>query len=217
MKISFCTTCKGRLWQLSQTYVQNIEQALFEHDEVEFVLVNYWSPDDLDVWVSKTLEWASELITYVRLENPLPWHVCKAKNMAHSAATGDVLCNLDADNFLGEGYVTRVTREVHQGLASRLVGCHSNGGRIAVHRDDFFSIGGYDEGLAPMGGEDHDLEARLRAYGVKVLHWKHGPLPIANSNEQRAEFCDMPFERCSRISHDISAANLAAGKIVANT
>lgn len=27
-KISFCTTCKGRLWQLKQTLFKNIEQLV---------------------------------------------------------------------------------------------------------------------------------------------------------------------------------------------
>jgi len=215
-RISFCTTCKGRLWQLRQTYLLNVETAIEEHDDVEFVLVNYMSPDELDDWVSTRLSRVEGLV-YVRLREPLPWHVCKAKNMGHRATTGDVIVNLDADNFLGEGYVSRVVAEVGPGNASRLVGHPSVGGRIAVHRDDFFAVGGYDESLAPMGHEDNDLEARLVLNGVKVAHWPRGPLPVDNTDEQRAEFCDANFPECARRSEEISAGNLRAGRIVANS
>src|SRR5205823_9246972 len=49
-KISFCTTCKNRLWQLSHTLPPNL--AAIEADGCsELVLVNYNSQDELDVWI----------------------------------------------------------------------------------------------------------------------------------------------------------------------
>ena len=46
-KISFCTNCMGRTDDLKQTYLQNIEDNK-EYPNVEFVLLNYNSKDDID-------------------------------------------------------------------------------------------------------------------------------------------------------------------------
>jgi len=217
-KISYCTTCKGRLWQLSQTYLKNIQTALNEYNNVEFILLDYQSSDGLEEWAKNELRKYVEngVVKYVKLMDDLPWHVSKAKNMAHRVASGRILCNLDADNFLGDGFTKKISYEVAAKRAIRLTGHESVGGRIAVYKDDFFIIGGYDEAFAPMGYQDVDLEIRLVADGVKVLHLPTGPLPVGNSDEQRAEFCGMSYKECCVKSRDIMRANASAGRIVAN-
>ena len=43
--ISFCTVCKGRLWQLKQTIFHNLNQL---ESDCELVLLDYQSPDGLE-------------------------------------------------------------------------------------------------------------------------------------------------------------------------
>ncbi|KKL80749.1 hypothetical protein LCGC14_2001600, partial [marine sediment metagenome] len=49
-KISFCTTCMGRLYNLKETLPKNIE-ANGEYPNVEFVILDYNSSDGLGDWV----------------------------------------------------------------------------------------------------------------------------------------------------------------------
>ena len=42
--VSYCTTCKGRLWQLEQTLPVNIKLA---NEDIEIVLLDYHSQDGL--------------------------------------------------------------------------------------------------------------------------------------------------------------------------
>lgn len=47
-KISFCTTCKGRLWQLEQTLPKNLSLL---NDNSEIILLDYKSPDNLKEYI----------------------------------------------------------------------------------------------------------------------------------------------------------------------
>ena len=47
-RVSFCTTCKGRLWQLEQTLPNNLKIL---DDYSEIVLLDYQSPDGLKNYI----------------------------------------------------------------------------------------------------------------------------------------------------------------------
>jgi hypothetical protein len=102
LKISFCTTCKNRLWQLRHTMPPNI--AAIEADGCsEMVLVNYNSEDGLDEWIGQFRPaMDAGTLRYVHERSDPHFHGFKAKNLAHFAATGDFVVNLDADNFVGD-------------------------------------------------------------------------------------------------------------------
>jgi hypothetical protein len=102
--------------------------------------------------------------------------------MAHALATGDYVCNLDADNFVGFGFV-HYLRAVFlrrpnaivatNRLDSRLnLGVHKGSmGRIAMSRANFALLGGYDESARFKGwsGEDSDLLIRAVRMFMRVV------------------------------------------------
>ena len=104
LKISFCTTCKGRLEHLKQTLPANIE-ACKGYPNTEFVILDYDSRDGLEQWIKDNFqeEIKSGLVRYAKLDGATDFKMAHAKNMVHRLATGDVLCNVDADNFLASG------------------------------------------------------------------------------------------------------------------
>ena len=53
-KISFCTACMGRAHHLKRTVPKNLRDNS-DYPQVEFVLLNYGSPDDMHEWVGKNL------------------------------------------------------------------------------------------------------------------------------------------------------------------
>jgi hypothetical protein len=218
-KVSFCTTCKGRLWQLKQTYIQNIETAMAEYPRVEFILLDYNSQDGLEQWAKENLRQYVDkgVLKYFKLKDDLPWHASKSRNMAHRLASGDILCNVDADNFLEEGFTARIAASIGPKRAARLSGFKSVGGRIALYRGDFYDVGGYDESFAPMGHLDTDLENRLKMNNVTVSLWPYTILPIHNEDKHRAEFCEgLSYEECCRINKKKMAENLINKRIKVN-
>lgn len=179
MRISFCTTCMGRAHHLKQTLPRNLADTVdwARPDAVEFVVLDYSSPDDLAHWMhtDPVLQPYRDagILRFARSPGQTRFRHSHAKNMAHALASGDVLVNVDADNFVGPGFAEHL-REVFtrrpnavvtpDRLDARLnVGSHRGCmGRVALSRRSFERLGGYDESDRFRGwaGEDTDLVIR---------------------------------------------------------
>lgn len=170
-KISFCVTCRNRLWQIKETLFENL--ACLE-DDSEISLVDYGSSDGLSdwVWSNFTSEIKNGRLIFFEVTNDVFWSSPKAKNLAHRVSTGGYLFNLDADNF-----VTKTDfKYIREAIRLKLP-CHQwsdiwedgSFGRIGMPRDLFFKLGGYDEATLPMGGHDIDQLNRIRALGIRLV------------------------------------------------
>lgn len=205
MKISFCTSCMGRVHHLKETLPQNIRDNPASDDlDVEFVVLNYNSQDDLHEWITTDPEMSkhieSGLIRYGKTTDPEFFHMSHAKNMAHRMATGDIVCNLDADNFTGEGFAAYlrsvfkkddnvVLNPSHR--VSKLFPPDDRGffGRVAVSKENFMKLRGYDESFSGWGNEDTDLMQRAKGLGLRHLRIDTTRYLgiIKHSNEERVE------------------------------
>jgi hypothetical protein len=179
MKLSLCTTCMGRANHLKQTLPRNLADSVdwARPEAVEFVVLDYSSPDDLADWITTDRRLRPYLdagiLKFARSEGQTHFRHSHAKNMAHALATGDYVCNVDADNFVGFGFTeylravftrrpnaivtsNRVDRRLNVGIYK---GCM---GRVALAKDRFEMLGGYDESDRFKGwsGEDSDLVIR---------------------------------------------------------
>lgn len=167
--ISFCTSCMNRTMHLKQTYIKNLDQ-FSNHTDVEFVLLNYNSSDDLHEFVQKRLTKYidSGLLNYYHTVEPEFWDMSHSKNVSHRLGNGDILCNLDADNFIGDTmYECVINNLVSDKTKFMRKRGNGKGGRIAVHREHFYKIGGYDEMFClGWGHEDMDFNKRLERIGL---------------------------------------------------
>lgn len=162
--ISFCTSCRNRMWQISQTLGANLETL---DEDLEIVLVDYGSTDGLAAWVWSNFAAAIESgrLVFFEVKNKVSWSSPRAKNLAHRLGRGDFLFNLDADNFVTKLDIMLLRRVRQLGLVTQQwSGVQEDGsyGRIGLPRKLFFKLGGYDETLLPMGGQDTDLINRMR-------------------------------------------------------
>lgn len=194
--ISYCTTCKGRLYQLRETLPGNL--AAVQADE-EVVLVDFNSPDGLSAWVWDNFraEIEARRLRFFEVLDEAPWHSSKAKNLAHRLARGTFVFNLDGDNFLMPEDTVKIRAAAAQGLAARQgSGERRDGtpGRIGVPRDVFLELGGYDEGL--LGTLIHDWDLIVRAEAIGQRFARLGPparLPVQNDMVEK--FAQYPRER----------------------
>lgn len=222
MKISFCTWIKSRLYQFRETIPRNLERAAAY--EAEFVVVDAASPDGLAEWVQTRL--AAELAAgRVRLlrrpEEPMQFP--KFKNAAHRAATGEIVVNLDADNVIGPRYcdwlLAAMTSDV---VAHAWTGDWLDGtcGRVALRRATFEALGGYDESLGPIGGNDLDLRDRAVASGRKCLVSRKrevvGGAMRNNLTEKLRHLPGVNYGVVNSENHQRTRDNIAAGRLVAN-
>lgn len=180
MKISYCTTCHKRLWQLKQTLAHNL--AYTQPGEVELCILVY-NDLETDVYLKENY---SDYINDGRLKvrsitSPLPFSCGRVKNFSHSMGSGDILFNLDADNFIGSAHEVLLKMKPYQVIKGKVRTCTGESGRIGVHKDMFARVGGYrDVGL----GDDGDFISRCLRAGARLVQIECDIPPIPNENPE---------------------------------
>lgn len=195
----------NRLAHLQQTLPQNLrDNPATKAVEIEFVVLNYGDTGGLHEWMTSdpfmTAAIGNGRIVYARTQEPETFHMSHAKNMAHRLATGDIVCNLDADNFTGprfgealaaffKKYPASIISPSH--VVSRAFPPEERGffGRMALPRRYFENLGGYDENYVGWGSEDTDLARRARMIGLKYFRFEDLQFLriIAHGNDERTK------------------------------
>lgn len=158
--------------------MQNIEDNS-DYPDCEFVLLDYNSSDHLEEWVFNTLQYylQSGKLIYYRTTDPQYFARSHSRNMAASLGKGDIICNVDADNFTGKGFAGFIDKCFREEENIFLTAHHirkkmaikSVQGRICARKKDFRAVGGYDERMISYGFEDLDLISRLENAGLKSI------------------------------------------------
>jgi predicted glycosyltransferase involved in capsule biosynthesis len=187
LKISFYTTCMGRLKHVKRTLPKNIEENK-DYDNCEFIILDYNSPDGLANWITGNLKkyLDSGRVKLYSTKEPLYFTHNHAKNMAAKQCTGDILCGIDADNFtaLGPddwGLAKRLNYLFHKHekekifvraygwddrelawSSSSTYRYYSSSGKIAVRKKDFMEAGGYNENLKGHYFDEEELWKRIK-------------------------------------------------------
>jgi predicted glycosyltransferase involved in capsule biosynthesis len=200
MFISFCTTCMNRLEFLKQTIIINLDiivkfnKKYKDIHQFELVLCNYDSKDKLDEYVNTELKkyLDDNSLKYIVVPNKKFFNVGHAKNIAYRQSNGDILVNIDADNFITDEFIEYVIdifsydeNVITSGYyIAEVWGSY---GRICILKENFFKLGGYIEFLDGYGYEDNDIIKRA----IKYLNCIETIIPenyvkfIGHTNEER--------------------------------
>jgi len=190
-KVAFCITCMNRMQHLQQTLEKNIQDNYLP-EEVEFVLLDYNSQDGLEQWVYQNMMpyIESGMLFYYKTLEPQYYFRSHSRNMAFRLANADILCNLDADNFLGKGFAAFMLEEFSKFDNIFYVNDYSLNdtyGRVCVRTGDFISIRGYNEALKGYGYEDNDFQNRLISSGLKPVSFHNSEFSrfVLHADEDR--------------------------------
>ncbi len=229
--ISICTTCMNRLEDISRTLPCNIEDTK-DYTPVEFVLLDYSSTDDLPRWVRHNMQshMQSGLLKYCRIEGEPYFRPGHSRNVSFRLASGNIVVNVDADNFIHKGFIPRINqclrqygtmavpRQFLQKDSSRLL----LKGRFAFYREDLLSLGGFDESLDQgYGSDDVNLVFRaiLRRFQMACFEDKYMADRLETSNEARTSLINtlgLTFEQSKARNEAITSRMLCRGITVAN-
>lgn len=177
-KVSLCTVCMNRLHHLKETLSENISNN-FEYENIEYVLLDYNSSDEIETYIRDNFQEQieSHKFIYYKTKNPKYFNRSHSRNVAMKLATGDIICNIDADNYTGKdfaSYVNNFFESKSQGFLTTIYPKNSKGvtlrdsaGRICLKKTDFIRIHGFDERMIDYGFEDYDLINRLEILGLK--------------------------------------------------
>ena len=224
VKVSFCITHLNREEAIKQTLPQNLKDNIEDRHKVEFVLMDFNENDEIANWVKQHFEeyLKDGYLKYFRCRDMDSWHASVAKNTSHKVATGVVLVNLDGDNFTGyrggRFVFDAFNRANHEIVLWQWSKVKRDGsfGRVAVTRDRFYALGGYDQSLMPMGYQDNDLYERARAMGAKLVHIKDRSYNKAIANDKYVP-PTMKYEKMRDDNKRTSKRNIRSGILQANS
>jgi hypothetical protein len=199
-KISICIISMNRLHHVKKTLIPNILNNI-SYANLEFVLLDYNSSDGLEGWVKANLQHYIDtgVLTYYRTEDPQIFSHSHSKNVAFKLATGDILCNINADHFTGKNFAEYVNYKFQRNIDIFLTPINSAKrknynpprdvlGKVCVKKNDFFNIKGFSEEMIHYGFEDHDFTNRL-----EMSHLKRAPIKkcflrfISHEEKERME------------------------------
>lgn len=226
--ISICTTCMGRANDIKQTFLLNISDNLSystnPEKNLEFLLLDYNSKDDLEKWAKKNLKKliSKGLVTYYKTTEPQFYSMTHSRNIAFKLAKGYIVNNVDADHFTNFGFCSQINALANQ-FQDKTVFVKSrqkNRGRLSFFKDEFISLGGYDEGLEGYGFDDKDLLYRAVKSGFRVVRYggkffrhtsDHVRHPVDNYKEK-----DKDWKFSQRRNTILSILNILSGRVIAN-
>jgi len=224
-KISICTTCMGRVEDLKRTLPVNISDNS-DYPEVEFVVVNYNSQDDMHEYMTSSAMLSHLLsgkVRYLRTRLPRFFSMSHSRNVAFMNATGDIVTNVDADNFTGKEFASYLNRlaniRPHRVIFAK--GKRRINGRLGMFKNDFVSLGGYDEELIGYGGDDYSLLLRAMYSNFTLMWWvgsrKDFMRRIVTPRDHVGINMENPdWRETERMNREIILKNLKQGKFVAN-
>ena len=179
-QIVFTTTCKGRAAHVQDTLPRN----LADNPNSRFVLLDYSSRDGLVDYLltAHGRDIHDGRLTIYSFPTAPVFRMGHAKNMAARCAMlegADILVTMDADNATRPGFDALVAAHLTEPRVylapdfPRIKSLpHGPGrpqrgyaGRLAIRRQDFLKLGGYDETFDTWRGEDIDLIARMQRIG----------------------------------------------------
>nr|WP_319512069.1 glycosyltransferase family A protein [uncultured Draconibacterium sp.] len=189
-KIGFCITCMNRLHHIKETLEKNIRDNFYPN-EVEFVLLDYNSSDGMEEWV-KTLQYYIDIgiLIYYRTTTPSWYKRGHSRNMSIRLSNAEIVCNLDADNFLGKDfcfYIIEAFKKEQRVFYSSNYLSQGAVGKVCTSKDHFEDVRGYDELFESYGFEDLDFYNRLRRTGLtqKYIQGTQFYKYVSHSNDER--------------------------------
>ena len=198
----------NRLYHIKKTLIKNIKNNI-SYSKVEFVLLDYNSKDGLEDWVYQNCKeyLDSGILKYHKTTDPLYFHMSDAKNLVHNLAKGDILCNLDADNFTNKNFAFYLNFNFRANkniimlntLSINHFGVSDFGGRIGISKENFIKLNGYDQDFIGWGYEDVDFKHRAFEIGLKPIKIQSYFLKsIWHSDKMRDE--NMPVSKMESIA-----------------
>lgn len=158
-EISLITTCMGRLSHLRESLPAAVAQP-----RVQCIVVDYSCPEGAGRWAQETFP----AVKVIHAPGRERFNVSQARNLGAQAAEAPWLCFVDADVILAPDFSQTILPLLQPGHFYRphpIV--RELCGTVAVARDAFERVGGYDEMMRGWGGEDRDLYDRLRLFGQR--------------------------------------------------
>lgn len=169
MLISLCTPCMNRKDDLMATMPSKIAAAKAS-PPVEIAVVDYNSGNGLRDFINDIIDstylGGGGFFTYRKYTGRDTYHAAHANNLAMMLGGGEYVVLIPADVFIEPGFILSLRENIDQGCVwSNTSRKHRSA--IAILRNEFIAMGGYDEHFEMYGPDDIDIIERLERRGCK--------------------------------------------------
>ena len=217
-RISVCTVAMNRVKDIMQTLPLNIEDS--KNYPVEFILLDYGSKDGLKEWIKENMMEHIELglLKFYSLVNKVKYFShTHSRNLAFKLATGDVITNFDADNYMKDGFLETINIVANH-IPKKMVVVKSGRthGNVSFYKDDFFKLGGYNEELKGRAPVAYHLQLRALESGFTLGYYKRKRGKVDNGYEITANFESEDYGQVNNENTFRIYMNIMQGKLVAN-
>jgi len=158
----------------------------------EVIVVDYDCPQGTSKWIRAN----HPSVIVVEVENEPLFNVSKARNVGAGRSSGNVLCFVDADVVLADGYLRWFANHFVQN-SFYILGV----GTPVCTRAQFEAVGGYDDVIEGWGGEDWDFCLRLNQQGYDLKSFPEGLIKyrIQHTDLLRTAYYDTKDKRISML------------------
>lgn len=200
-----------------------------DYPNLEFVLLDYNSSDDLVRWIKRRMmkHIESRKLVYYRLEGRKYYDMCPARNIVFKLATGDIINNLDADNFTSDGTPMDKSWASWLNDSAQLVPIKTVfvkskqlgilHGRIGFFKEAFVNLlGGYDEDLVGYGHDDQNIVERAMALEFQLCKWGGTYFYRIQTRKKKDDNLLKPWDETRQENKKLTNEKLARGEFKAN-
>lgn len=176
MKLSYCTTCHDRLWQLLITLEHNLAYTVA--GEVQIVILAYNDLGAATYLRNNYQEYiADERLRVVTLNDKVKyldgtnWSCGPIKHHVHNIAEGKIVFNLDADNFIDADLQNILLKLKPQEIVVNEIKTWTTdgrSGRIGMSKYLYKKTGGYVDSGRRDDGDIMDKAKKLKATFIQV-------------------------------------------------
>jgi len=218
----------NRLEDLQITLPFNIK-ANYGYSNLEFVLLDYSSSDGLGKWIKRRMMKHIEngKLIYYRLEGKKYYDMSPARNIVFKLATGDIVNNLDADNFTSDGTPmivswaewlnNKVNKYPYKTIFLKTKQLGIIHGRVGLHKKAFIELlGGYDEDLEGYGYDDQSLVERAIALGFNLCPWGGGYFYRIETREKKDDNLRRHWKETRGENRALTKEKIARGEYKVN-
>lgn len=220
-KISLCTTCMNRAFDLKKTLPKNIEDNK-DYPNLEFVVLDYNSQDDLEQWMKDNMmsHIESGRVVYYKTTTPKFYSMTKSRNLAFRLASGDTVNNVDADNYVHKGFAAYLNVLANQ-FTEKVIfskGKRMLRGRLGFWKHEFMDeLKGYNEKMEDYGRDDHDLLNRAWMAGYTLVQFGGDYYSNTGSKSHQMDSMKIKDWKLSELRNELQMLEgMAKGRIKGN-
>lgn len=214
--ISIFSASMNRLDEVKETLPHNLDLCE-RYGNCEFVLLDYNSKDKTREWVINNID--SPKLRFYRTEDREYFELTHSFNAVAKLTNGEVITSLPIDNFIHEGFLEYIDNFARISESFVLIKRNKTKGGITMKREDFISLGGYDEQIVGYGAVTYDLYMRAIESGLYFAEHPERYRTSTNHNHKKNKHYseeNKAFKHTNNLNKFRTYCNLMFGNLVAN-